>query len=52
MHDDRGFWEMNGEKVGTKLTRKQNNVTEAVDQKMTGMWMHKSSHPKTTPLTL
>jgi hypothetical protein len=40
-HDDRGYWEMNREKVRTKLTRKRNNVTEAVRKKMTGKWMHK-----------
>ena len=40
-HDDRGYWEMNREKVRTKLTRKRNNVMEAVRKKMTGKWMHK-----------
>jgi hypothetical protein len=35
-HDQTGYWEMNREKVRTKLTRKRNNVTEAVRRKMTG----------------
>jgi hypothetical protein len=35
-HDERGYWENNREKVRTKLTRKRNNVTEAIRKKMTG----------------
>jgi hypothetical protein len=35
-HDPRGYWENNREKVRTKLTRKRNNVTEAIRKKMTG----------------
>ena len=34
-HDQAGYWEMNREKVRTKLTRKRNNVTEAIRKKMT-----------------
>jgi hypothetical protein len=30
------YWEMNREKVRMKLTRKRNNVTEAIRKKMTG----------------
>ena len=32
-HDQAGYWEMNREKVRTKLTRKRNNVTEAIRKK-------------------
>jgi hypothetical protein len=35
-HDQSRYWEMNRERVRTKLTRKRNNVTEAVRKKMTG----------------
>jgi hypothetical protein len=35
-HDPGGYWENNREKVRTKLTRKRNNVTEAIRKKMTG----------------
>jgi hypothetical protein len=35
-HDEKGYWENNREKVRTKLTRKRNNVTEAIRKKMTG----------------
>ena len=38
-HDQEGYWEMNREKVQKKLTRKRNNVTEAVRKKMTGKWV-------------
>jgi hypothetical protein len=34
--DPSGYWEMNREMVRTKLTRKRNNVTEAIRKKMTG----------------
>ena len=34
-HDPAGYWEMNREKVRTKLTRKRNNVMEAIRKKMT-----------------
>jgi hypothetical protein len=34
--DPSGYWEINREKVRTKLTRKRNNVTEAIRKKMTG----------------
>jgi hypothetical protein len=37
--DQAGYWEMNQEKVRTKLTRKRNNVTEAIRKKMTGMYI-------------
>jgi hypothetical protein len=35
-HDRASYWEMNREKVRMKLTRKRNNVTEAIRKKMTG----------------
>jgi hypothetical protein len=38
--DQAGYWEMNREKVCTKLTRKRNNVTEAIHKKMTSMYIH------------
>jgi hypothetical protein len=39
IHDRSGYWEMNRKRVCTKLTRKSNNVTEAVHKKMTGTSM-------------
>jgi hypothetical protein len=36
-HDEVGYWENNREKVRMKLTRKRNNVTEAIRKKMKGM---------------
>jgi hypothetical protein len=38
-HDRAGYWETNREKVRTKLTRKRNNVTEAIRKKMTGTYV-------------
>jgi hypothetical protein len=42
--DPSGYWEVNREKVRTKLTRKRNNVTEAIRKKMTGTCMDASSN--------
>jgi hypothetical protein len=41
--DPSGYWEMNREKVRTKLTRKRNNVTEAIRKKMTGTYIDATS---------
>ena len=35
-YDTRGYWENNREKVRAKLTKKRNNVTEAIRKKMIG----------------
>jgi hypothetical protein len=38
--DRSSYWEKNREKVRTKLTKKRNNVTEAIQKKMTGTYIN------------
>jgi len=39
MHDPEGYWESNREQIRVKLTKKRNNVTEAIRRKMEGMYV-------------